>query len=34
VTHLKDKPFALIGIHVCGLNAKRGKELMEKNQLA
>jgi hypothetical protein len=33
VTHRKDKPFALIGIHVGGLNDKRLKEVMEKNQL-
>jgi hypothetical protein len=33
VTHLKDKPFALIGIHIGGLNTKRLKEVMEKNKL-
>jgi hypothetical protein len=33
VTHLKDKPFALIGVHAGGLNAKRLKEVMENNQL-
>jgi hypothetical protein len=33
VTHLKDKPFALIGIHVGGLNAKRLKEVMEDNKI-
>jgi len=33
VTHLKDKPFALIGIHVGGGNAKQLKEVMAKNSL-
>jgi hypothetical protein len=33
VTHLQDKPFALVGIHIGGLNALRLKEVMEKNQL-
>jgi hypothetical protein len=33
VTHLEAKPFALIGVHVGGLNAKRLKEVMEKNKL-
>jgi hypothetical protein len=33
VTHLKDKPFALIGIHVGGLNAQRLKEVMENNKI-
>jgi hypothetical protein len=33
VTNLKDKPFALIGIHVGGLKAKRLKEVMEKQKI-
>jgi hypothetical protein len=33
VTHLKDKPFALIGIHVGGSTAKQLKEVMAKNNL-
>src|SRR5262249_6337980 len=33
VTNLKDKPFALIGIHICGANAKQLKEVMEKEKI-
>jgi hypothetical protein len=33
VTNLKDKPFALLGVHVGGLNAKQLKEVMEKQQI-
>jgi peroxiredoxin len=33
VTHLKDKPFALLGIHIGGSNAKQLKEVMEKDKL-
>ena len=30
---LKDKPFALVGVHVGGLGAKQLKEVMEKQKL-
>ena len=33
VTNLKDKPFALIGVHIGGLNAKQLKEVMDKQQI-
>lgn len=33
MTNLKDKPFALIGIHVGGLNAKQLKEVMDKKNI-
>ena len=33
MTHLKDKPFALIGVHVGGLNAKELKAVMEKEKI-
>jgi hypothetical protein len=33
VTNLKDKPFALIGVHVGGLNAKQLKEIMDKQNI-
>jgi peroxiredoxin len=33
VTKLKDKPFALIGVHVGGLGVKQLKETMEKEKL-
>jgi hypothetical protein len=33
VTHLKDKPFALVGIHVGGLDSKELKKVMETNKL-
>jgi hypothetical protein len=33
VTHLKDRPFVLIGIHIGGLNAKQLQEVMGKNQI-
>ena len=31
--NLKDKPFALIGVHIGGLNAKQLKEVMDKQQI-
>lgn len=31
--NLKDKPFALIGVHVGGLNPKQLKEVMDKEKL-
>jgi hypothetical protein len=33
VTNLKDKPFALVGVHVGGLNVKQLKETMDKEKL-
>ena len=33
MTNLKDKPFALIGVHVGGLSAKQLKDVMEKEKL-
>jgi hypothetical protein len=33
VTHLQDKPFALIGIHVGGLDAKGLNRVMEKEKI-
>jgi hypothetical protein len=33
VTKLSDKPFALIGVHIGGSNAKQLAELMEKEKL-
>ena len=33
MTDLNDKPFALIGVHVGGLNAKQLKEVMDKEKL-
>jgi hypothetical protein len=33
VTHLKDKPFALIGVHIGGANAKQLKDVIEKNKI-
>jgi hypothetical protein len=33
VTKLQDKPFALIGIHIGGLNVKQLKEVMTKEKL-
>ena len=33
MTNLKDKPFALIGVHIGGLDAKGLREVMEKNRL-
>jgi hypothetical protein len=33
VTKLKDKPFALIGVHVGGANAKQLKKVMEKQKI-
>jgi hypothetical protein len=33
VKNLKDKPFALIGVHVGGNDAKQLKEVMEKEKL-
>jgi protein-disulfide isomerase len=34
VTNWKDKPFALIGIHIGGLNGKQLKEVMGKEKIA
>ena len=34
VTHLKDKPFALVGVHVGGLSAKQLREVMDREKLA
>jgi hypothetical protein len=34
VTHLKDKPFTLIGIHIGGLNSKDLKKVMENNKIS
>jgi hypothetical protein len=34
VTKLKDKPFALVGIHIGGLDAKQLKEVMDKEKIA
>jgi hypothetical protein len=33
VTNLKDKPFALIGVHVGGASAKQLKDVMEKEKI-
>jgi hypothetical protein len=33
VTNLRDKPFALIGVHTGGLNAKQLKAVMEKEKI-
>jgi peroxiredoxin len=33
VTSLKDKPFALIGVHVGGTTAEQLKKITEKNEL-
>jgi hypothetical protein len=33
VTNLKNKPFALIGVHIGGLNGKQLKEVMAKQQI-
>ena len=33
MTKLKDKPFALIGVHIGGLNVKQLKEVMDKQQI-
>jgi hypothetical protein len=33
VTHLKDRPFALIGVHVGGSSAKQLERVMEKEKL-
>jgi peroxiredoxin len=33
VTNLKDKPFALIGVHVGGSNPKQLKDVMEKEKI-
>jgi hypothetical protein len=33
VTNLKDRPFALVGIHIGGLNAKQLKEVMAKEKI-
>jgi hypothetical protein len=34
VTNWKDKPFALIGVHVGGLDAKHVKDVAEKEKLS
>jgi protein-disulfide isomerase len=33
VTNLKDKPFALIGVHIGGLNAKQLKDVVDKQKI-
>ena len=33
MTNLKDKPFALVGIHIGGLNTKQLKAVMEKDKI-
>ena len=33
MTNLKDKPFALIGVHIGGLNAKQLKEVTDKQKI-
>ena len=33
MTNLKDKPFALIGVHIGGLNVKQLKEVTEKQKI-
>jgi peroxiredoxin len=33
VTNLKDRPFALVGVHVGGSNPKQLKEVMEKEKI-
>lgn len=33
MTNLKDRPFALIGVHIGGSNAKQLKAVMEKEKL-
>lgn len=33
MTHLKDKPFALVGVHVGGLDAKQLREVVEKEKI-
>jgi hypothetical protein len=33
VTHLKDKPFALVGVHVGGLDAKQLREVVDKEKI-
>jgi hypothetical protein len=33
VTNLKDRPFALIGVHVGGANAKQLKKVLEKEKI-
>jgi peroxiredoxin len=33
VTNLKDKPFALLGVHIGGATVKRLKDVMDKEQL-
>jgi hypothetical protein len=33
VTNLSNKPFALVGVHVGGLDAKQLKPVMEKNNI-
>lgn len=33
MTHLSDKPFALIGVHIGGSDAKRLREIIEKEKI-
>ena len=33
MTNLKDRPFALVGVHVGGLNTRQLKEVMDKQQI-
>jgi hypothetical protein len=33
VTNLKDKPFALVGVHIGGTSAQRLKQVMEKEKI-
>ena len=33
MTKLREKPFALVGVHIGGLNARQLKDVMEKQQL-
>ena len=33
MTNLKDKPFALIGVHIGGLNVKQLKEVTDKQKI-
>jgi hypothetical protein len=33
VTNLKDKPFALLGVHIGGLNAMQLKEVVDKQHI-
>jgi hypothetical protein len=33
VTNLKDRPFAVLGVHIGGLDAKRLKEVMDREKI-